>query len=555
MPDQLRIVLAQINPIVGDIKGNAEKIRAARQKAGDVDLVIFPELVISGYPPEDMVVRPAYSSACRAAVEELAKETANGPAMVIGTPWPLVEGGDPRPYNASVLCAEGEVKSAALKCRLPDYGAFDESRTFRAAEEATPPVMFMGVKLGLMTCEDMWYPETASDLCAAGAELLIVPHGSPFRQTAHGERLFQAEARVRENGVPLIFVNQVGGQDELVFDGASFVLGPDEHPRCAPVFEEGLYPVLFERTESGLECIAGPDTEWPQDEALIYPALVLGTRDYVRKCGFERVVIGLSGGIDSALVAAIAADALGPENVRCVMLPSRYTSEHSLEDARLCAEALGVRYDVIAIEAAVSAFGNMLHSVFEGLEADETEENLQSRIRGTTLMAFSNKFGSLMLTTGNKSEMAVGYATLYGDMNGAYNPLKDVYKTRVFELARWRNENRPSGALGPERNVIPERIITKPPSAELREDQTDQDSLPPYDVLDDILHGLVEEEVSTDRLVARGHDRETVGQVQKLLYRNEFKRRQAPPGPKVTSRNFGRDRRYPIVNRWRDGEG
>lgn len=552
MAESLRLVLAQINPIVGDLAGNAEKIRMARAEAAEADLIVFPELSISGYPPEDLVMRPIYAASCRAVVEGLAEETATGPAIIIGSPWPEPGSQDPRPYNATVLCADGKVLSVARKCKLPNYSVFDEPRTFRAAKEHTPPAMFRGLRLGLMTCEDMWYPDTADAICADGADLLVVPHGSPFRQTAHGERLFQASSRVRENGVPLVFVNQVGGQDELVFDGSSFVLTTDEKAHCAPEFTEGLYPTLWEKGEDGWQLREAPEEEWPEEEALVYPALVTGTRDYIHKSGFSGIVIGLSGGVDSALVAAIATDALGAENVHCVMLPSRYTSEHSLEDAKACAAALGARYDIVPIEPGVAALDGMLAGLFAGRPPDETEENLQSRLRGMVLMAITNKYGSLMLTTGNKSEMAVGYATLYGDMNGAYNPLKDVYKTRVFELCRWRNAHRPPGALGPEGQVIPERIITKPPSAELRADQTDQDSLPPYDELDQILHGLIEEEVGVPRLIARGHNAETVVRVQKLLYRAEFKRRQAPPGPKVTSRNFGRDRRYPIVNRWLD---
>ncbi|MEM9234221.1 MAG: NAD+ synthase, partial [Pseudomonadota bacterium] len=466
MTGTLQIVLAQTNPTVGDIEGTMEKIRAARREMPDADLIVFPELVISGYPPEDMVLRPTYAAACRSAMVALAVETDDGgPAILISGPWPEGTSQNKRPFNAALLCSAGEILATARKRELPDYGVFDEPRTFQAATDATPPVEFRGLKLGLMTCEDMWYPGPAIDLCDQGAELLIVPHGSPFRQTGHGERLFQAEARIRETGVPLIFVNQVGGQDELVFDGGAFVMQADEKTRCAPVFEEGLIKTSWARHDGKLVCIDGPGTEWPDDEALVYPALVLGTRDYIRKSGFERAVIGLSGGIDSALVAAIAADALGPENVRCVMLPSRYTSDHSLEDAKACASALGVRYDIIPIEEAVAAFTGMMAPLFEGRAADETEENLQSRIRGATLMAITNKFGSLMLSTGNKSEMAVGYATLYGDMNGAYNPLKDIYKTKVFALARWRNNNCWAHGFGPKGEVIPERIITKPPSA------------------------------------------------------------------------------------------
>jgi NAD+ synthase len=554
MTAPLRIALAQLNPTVGDVTGNMRLVEAAVATAreGGAHLVVCPELIVSGYPPEDLVMRPAYAAACRAAVEAFAATTADGPAVILSSPWP--EGADPRPYNAIVLCAEGGVQAIRYKRQLPDYGVFDEKRTFRAGTE-TSPVDWNGVRLGLLLCEDMWYPEVTAALCGEGADILIAPHGSPFRRTAHAERRLQAEARVREQGRPLIFVNQVGGQDELVFDGGSFVCqsgagGTDI--LAAPLFESGIYVTEWRHHDGQLTCMDGPQADWPEDEELVYAALVCGTRDYVRKSGFERVVIGLSGGIDSALVAAIAVDALGPEAVRCVMMPSRFTSSESLDDAADCAARLGVSYQTVPIGPGVGAFDDMLAPVFEGRAADVTEENIQSRIRGTLLMAISNKFGSLVLTTGNKSEMAVGYATLYGDMNGAYNPLKDVYKTNVFALAHWRNGARPAGALGPEGEVIPQRIIDKPPSAELREDQRDDDSLPPYEILDAILHGLVEEEVPVEALVRRGYEADTVRRVQHLLYIAEYKRRQAAPGPKVTSRNFGRDRRYPIVNRWRD---
>ncbi|MBB4658702.1 NAD+ synthase [Parvularcula dongshanensis] len=552
MTDRLAIALAQLNPTVGDVAGNADRIAQAHAEAAGqgADLVVCPELIVTGYPPEDLVMRPAYAEACRQAALSLAALTKDGPALLIGTPWPG-GGGDPRPFNASVLLVDGAVAAVRYKSCLPNYGVFDEPRTFRPGP-LPEPVEFRGVKLGLMICEDMWKPGPAERLVEAGAEILVAPHGSPFRQTAHAERVFQAEARCRETGLPVIFVNQVGGQDELVFDGASFALNPGGIAYRAPLFERSVATTLWERTETGWHCEEDLSLEWEEDDPLVWRAVVTGTRDYVRKSGFESVVLGLSGGIDSALVAAIAADALGPENVRCVMLPSRYTSEASLKDARACAEAIGCPYDTIPIEPAVEAMTGMLADSFLGREPDVTEENLQSRIRGTTLMALSNKLGVLLLTTGNKSEMAVGYATLYGDMNGAYNPIKDVYKQRVFELARYRNEERPAGCLGPEGRVIPERIITKPPSAELRHDQKDEDSLPPYPVLDDILHGLVEEEISVDAIVRRGHDRAVAERIQHLLYLSEYKRRQAPPGPKVTSRNFGRDRRYPIVNRWRE---
>ncbi len=554
MTDTLRIALAQLNPTVGDIAGNLELIRRAAEQAGKAgaDLMVCPELCVSGYPPEDIVLRPAYVAACKEGIEAFAKTTAGGTGVVLGSPWPVSPAdGDPHPYNAAILCADGEIKAVAPKHHLPDYGVFDEQRTFRSGAGAAP-VEFRGMRLGLMICEDMWFPGPSQRLADAGADVLIAPHGSPFRVTAAAERLAQAEARTAETGLPMVFVNQVGGQDELVFDGGAFIVRPGAPLIAAHQFTTELVMTTWARQGGGWTCTDGPDEPWITDEPLWYQAAMIGTRDYVRKSGFDGVVIGLSGGIDSAMVAAIAVDAFGPKNVHCVMLPSRYTSDHSLEDAKACAEALGVRYDIIGIEPGVAAFDEMLAPLFEGRAPDVTEENIQSRLRGSLLMAISNKFGAMVLTTGNKSEMAVGYATLYGDMNGGYNPLKDLYKTQVFALARWRNDHVPRGGQGPDGEVIPERIITKPPSAELREDQRDEDSLPPYDVLDDILHGLIEEEASDDEIAARGHDRPTIARIQHLLYNAEYKRRQAPPGPKISTRNFGRDRRYPIVNRWRD---
>jgi NAD+ synthase len=552
--DGLRIAIFQMNPTVGDIEGNREAIVEARRRVPDADLLVCPELCLSGYPPEDLVLREAYVEACRHSARLLAEQTTEekGPALIVGTPWPDDDHPSPRPFNALLLIDEGEIKAVSRKVRLPNYGPFDEPRTFKPGP-ALEPVLFRGLNLGLMVCEDMWFPAPASDLKDRGADLLIVPHGSPFRKTVHGERKFQAEARARETGLPVMFVNQCGGQDELVFDGGSFVLQDDEIAARMPLFREGLAELVLRRRGEAWRFERGDLADWEEGDALIYQALMIGTRDYVRKSGFRDVVLGLSGGIDSALVAAVAADALGPEHVHCVRLPSRYTSEGSMSDAEELAELLGLRLDTVPIEPAVDAIGGMLNDVFAGRLADLTEENLQSRIRGTTLMAISNKLGSLMLTTGNKSEMAVGYATLYGDMNGAYNPLKDVYKTRVFSLCRWRNAHRPEGGLGPEGCVIPEAIIAKPPSAELRDNQRDDDSLPPYDVLDDILRGFVEDEASVATIVGRGHDETMVRRVQTMLYRAEYKRRQSAPGPKISTKYFGRDRRYPIVNRYNEG--
>ncbi len=469
--------------------------------------------------------------------------------MVVGCPWkddPQAE----KPFNAALLLHGGEVAGLARKVHLPNYGPFDEPRTFQAAKSAQP-VPFGDWKLGIMVCEDMWFPQVAQQLQEQGADLLIVPHGSPFRQGVKAQRQAHAEARSKETSRPVLFVNQVGGQDELVFDGGSFAWSGSEMEVSLPLFQGAAADVELVRDGDERTVSQGSKLTWPTDEALLYEGVVTGTRDYILKSGFKSVVLGLSGGIDSALVAAIATDALGPENVHCVRLPSRYTSDESMVDAEACAQALGVRLDTVAIEPGVEALDLMLAELFAGREPDVTEENIQSRLRGTALMAISNKFGSMMLTTGNKSEMAVGYATLYGDMNGGYNPLKDLYKTEVFAICRWRNQDKPDWALGPDGEVIPEAIITKPPSAELRPDQKDEDSLPPYDTLDAVLHGLIEEETSVEALVQKGFDRATVERVQALLYRAEFKRNQAAPGPKVSTRYFGRDRRYPIINRFR----
>jgi NAD+ synthase len=550
----LRIALAQIDPTVGAVADNAALITHVYREAAqqDVDLVVFPELCIAGYPPEDLVLKPAFQRACRTAVEELAAVTAGGPAMLVGTPW--VDGG--KLYNAAVMLAGGEVATWRAKHVLPNYGVFDEVRVF--AEGPVPgPVPFAlrdgaMVRLGVLVCEDMWVEDVAEALEECGAELLVVINGSPFDVEKTEVRLQQAVARVTETALPLAYVNQVGGQDELCFDGASFVLDGDRSLRAqASSFKRDLLVTEWSPDAAGWSC-ARARIEPPLDRLeAMYGAMVLGLRDYVAKNGFPGVVLGLSGGIDSALSAAVAVDALGPERVHTLVLPSRYTSQASLEDARGCAQALGCRLDAMDIEPAVGALNDTLAPLFAGRAPDTTEENIQSRVRGILLMAVSNKLGPMLLTTGNKSEMSVGYATLYGDMAGGYSVLKDVYKTAVFELARWRNRHRPAGALGPAGPVIPERIIEKPPSAELAEDQKDEDSLPPYDVLDGILHGLVEEEQHVDELIARGFDGDVVRKVVNLLDLAEYKRRQAPPGVKVTQKAFGRDRRYPITNAFR----
>ncbi len=492
-PHRLAVSIAQLNPVVGDIVGNAGKARRARATAAadGADLVVFSELFICGYPPEDLVLKPALQEACRSAIEALAADTADGgPAMLIGTPW--VEDG--KLYNAVALLEAGHVASLRFKVDLPNYGVFDEKRVF-APGSMPGPVNFRGVRLGIPICEDIWGPEPVECISETGGEILLVPNGSPYRRGVTDERLNVAVARVKDAGMPLVYVNQVGGQDELVFEGASFVLNPDlTFGAQLPSFCEAVATVVFERTVGGWHCGGGPTARLVSGEEADYAACVLGVRDYVDKNGFPGVVIGLSGGVDSALCAAISVDALGAERVRCVMLPYRFTSQQSLDDAAAIATALGVPYDIVPIASAVEGLEKALAPLMAGLKRDVTEENLQARARGTMLMAVSNKFGLMVVTTGNKSEMSAGYATLYGDMNGGFNPVKDLYKTEVYRLARLRNRWRPEGALGPSGRVIPENVITRAPTAELRENQTDQDSLPPYDVLDAILERLVERE-------------------------------------------------------------
>ncbi|MBI2828777.1 MAG: NAD+ synthase [Acidobacteria bacterium] len=542
----LSIAFAQINPIVGDLPGNAALIRRARDDAAALgaDLVVFSELVLVGYPPEDLVLRPAFVRAAAAILGELERESAAGlPGLVVTLPWAA----DGRVYNSAALVADGRTQ-LRLKHDLPNYGVFDEKRVF-AAGPLPDPVVFRNVRLGLPICEDIWTPACTAHLARAGAELLLVPNGSPFEVEKFHQRLDLARHRVAESDLPLAYVNQVGGQDELVFDGGSFVMNRDGSlAHLLPFWREAL--VVSEWQCHGGRYRCEGHAEWAEEPRLaaVYSAMVLGLRDYVRKNGFRGVVLGLSGGIDSAVTAAVAVDALGADRVRGVRLPSRFTSRASMDDAMRSAHALGMKLETTAIELPVSAVEDALAPLFTGRPRDVTEENLQARIRGALLMALSNKFGELLVTTGNKSEMSVGYTTLYGDMCGGYSVLKDIYKTEVYALARWRNEQVPEGGLGPAGRVIPESSLTKAPTAELRPDQTDQDTLPAYHALDAILHGLVEEERSVDDIVARGFARDLVTRVQRLLYSAEYKRRQAPPGVKITRKSFGRDRRYPITN-------
>jgi NAD+ synthase len=548
--DSLKIALAQLNPTVGDVAGNADKVRRARDEAQNLgaDLVAFPELFIAGYPPEDLVLKPAFQAACRSAVEALARESKSGPALLVGTPW--VEDG--KLYNAYALVAGGAIEAIRYKVDLPNYGVFDEKRVF-APGPMPGPILFKGVRIGIPICEDIWGAEVVECLSETGGEILLVPNGSPYWHGKTEHRLNIAVARVVESGLPLVYLNMVGGQDELVFDGASFVINADRSVGAQlSTFRETVALTEWKREAGAWKCVGGPVTRQDENDKTDYGACVLGLKDYVDKNGFKGVVMGLSGGIDSALCAAMAVDALGKDRVRCVMLPYKFTSQDSLDDAAKIATALGIQYDILPIESAVLGLEKAVAPVFAGRARDVTEENIQARARGVILMAISNKLGSMVLTTGNKSEMSVGYATLYGDMNGGYNPIKDLYKTEVFRLSRLRNSWKPDSALGPSGEVIPENVIVKPPTAELRENQKDQDSLPPYDMLDQILERLVEREEPVAAIIAAGFDRDTVLKVARLLDLAEYKRRQAAPGVKVTLKNFGRDRRYPIVNRFRD---
>jgi NAD+ synthase len=551
-PDVLRIAVAQLNPTVGDIAGNLAKAREARADAARhrADLVLFTELFISGYPPEDLVMKPAFLAACEKAVRELAEDTADGgPGVVIGVP--LARGASR--HNSVMVLDGGKVTAERHKVDLPNYGEFDEKRVFH---EGPMPgsVDFRGIRLGIPVCEDIWGDlGVCETLAESGAEILLVPNGSPYYRDKIDIRHQVVIRQVIESDLPILYANQLGGQDELVFDGASFAFNADRKLAFQmSQFEDQVVVTTWRRGEEGWFCDEGPMSRIPEGEEADYRACMLGLRDYVNKNGFKSVVLGLSGGIDSAICAALAVDALGEERLHAIMLPYKYTSSESLADAEICAKMLGCRYDVVTIRDPVEGFMTALSDLFEGTESGITEENLQSRTRGTILMAVSNKFGSMVVTTGNKSEMSVGYATLYGDMNGGFNPIKDLYKMQVYALARWRNAHTPPGALGPTGMVIPQNIIDKEPSAELRPDQTDQDSLPPYPVLDDILESLVEHEMAVDDIVARGHDRELVHRIEHLLYIAEYKRRQSAPGVKITRKNFGRDRRYPITNRFRD---
>ena len=551
MTDRLTIALAQMNQRVGDLAGNAEAILAMREKAAGADLLMVPELQLTGYPPEDLVLKPEFVRRTMEAAERLVDATTTpGPALLFGS----IHNEAGLNYNVMILAEGGRILARTLKRELPNYGTFDEKRVF-ASGPLPEPIDFRGVKIGVPICEDIWQEVVCAHLADAGAEMLLVPNGSPYALDKDDKRALLVRSRVTMTGLPMAYLNRVGGQDELVFDGSSFIMHPDgERVVQFPDWEEKLLLTEWTREADGWRCGTRESHDLDPFPADVYRAMMVGLSDYVGRNGFPGVILGLSGGIDSALSAAIAVDALGPDKVWCVMLPSKYTSEESLADARACAELLGCRHDVISIAPGVAAFDEALSDAFAGTKPGLAEENVQARLRMVALMALSNKFGPMLLTTGNKSEMSVGYATLYGDMSGGYNVLKDAYKTTVFALSRWRNRTRPEGALGPDGPVMPANVITKPPSAELRPDQKDEDSLPPYSDLDRILEGLIDKEMSVREVAnATGEPAELVAQMERLVLRAEYKRRQAPPGVKIGVRNFGRDRRYPISNFFHTG--
>lgn len=547
MKKPLYITLAQINPIVGALALNAAKIRTVRDAApAGMDLIVFPETALTGYPAEDLILKPSFIDAVAGVLNDLAQTTKSGPALLVPAP---LRGDDGRTYNGICVLDGGAVAATRYKSDLPNYGVFDEKRIF-AAGPLPLPIEFRGHKLGVMICEDVWTPAAAAHLKAHGAEILVIPNASPFEKGKQDKRIEIARARVTETGLPLLYLNQVCGQDDLVFDGGSFILNKSGTVIFqGERFAEGIYHTAWERTPTGHWLCATPESFDPPAHE-IYAATTLALRDYITKNGFRGVILGMSGGIDSALSAAIAVDALGPDMVQAVMMPSAYTSGDSLEDAAACSALLGIHHDTVSIKGAIEALERELKPHFTPDTPSVTHENIQPRARGLILMALSNANGKMVLSTGNKSEIAVGYATLYGDMCGGYNVLKDIYKTEVYEMARWRNTHKPAHSFGPAGMVIPDRILTKAPTAELKPGQTDQDSLPPYDILDAILTGLVEDDLSPAEIAARGLPLDTVLRVDRMLNAAEYKRYQACPGPKISRRAFGRERRYPLTHRF-----
>ena len=551
MSDHFRLTLAQLNPTLGDLVGNAALARDAWEqgRAAGAQMVALPEMFITGYSTQDLVMKPAFYSDAMAQIEALAAECADGPTLGIG--GPCFEDG--RLYNAYHICRGGKAVARQFKHFLPNYDVFDEVRQFRRGAIQGPYAIPDGPRIGSPVCEDSWYEDVCEAMVESGAEIILVPNGSPYYRGKFEKRISAMVSRVVENNVPLVYLNMIGGQDDQAFDGGSFVLNRGGKLAVQmPLFDAAITHVDFNRTADGWVAAEGEKAIFGDETAQDYRAMVETLRDYMGKTGFKKVLLGLSGGIDSAIVATIAADALGPENVRCVMLPSEYTSQASLDDAQAVVTALGCNYDTVSIAGPRAAVSEALAPLFAGLADDLTEENIQSRMRGLLLMAQSNKFGEMLLTTGNKSEVAVGYATIYGDMAGGYNPIKDMYKTRVFETCRWRNANHAPWMKAPAGEVIPVAIIDKAPSAELRPDQKDSDSLPPYDILDGILMMLVDGEASVADCVAAGYERDTVKKIEHLLYISEYKRFQSAPGTRLSKHAFWLDRRYPIVNRWRD---
>jgi NAD+ synthase len=550
MDNRFRLTLAQMNPVLGDFAGNAAKAKAAWDagRAAGAGMVALTEMFLTGYQTQDLVLKPAFVTAAMQELNRLAADCAGGPALGIGVPWRV----DGDLHNGYAILHQGRIQAVVLKHHLPNNDVFDEKRVFSPAN-VHGPVSIGPVRIGIPICEDSWHPDVCETLAETGADLLLVPNGSPYHRGKPDLRMNLMVARVVETGLPLVYLNMTGGQDDQVFDGASFVLNPGGSLAVQmPQFDDAIAHVDFTRTPDGWRAEPGALAMIPDGHEADYRTMVIGLRDYLGKSGFGKVLLGLSGGIDSAIVATIAADAIGPGNLRCVMLPSEFTSQSSLADAAAVAQALGCRLDTVPISGPQAAVSAALAPLFAGSTPGITEENIQSRLRGLLLMALSNKFGEMLLTTGNKSEVAVGYCTIYGDMNGGYNPIRDLYKTRVFSICRWRNANHRPWMLGPAGQVIPPRVIDKPPSAELRPDQKDEDSLPPYPVLDAILEGLVDRDESVADLVGRGFDRATVKKVEHLLYLSEYKRFQAAPGTRLSTRAFWLDRRYPIVNCWRD---